>query len=60
MYPLAVFGILSLLSSQESVRHLITLTAVLTVISKFFLHSTVKKILFYNALSEESNAIVIY
>lgn len=36
------------------------LTAVLTVIPKLFLHSTEKKILFYNALLEDSNAIVIY
>lgn len=36
------------------------LTAVLTLIPKLFFHSTEKKLLFYNALSEDSNAIAIY
>lgn len=34
--------------------------AVLTVIPELFLYSTEKKILFYSALSEDSNNIVIY
>lgn len=36
------------------------LNAVLTVIPELFLYSTEKKILFYSALSEDSNNIVIY
>lgn len=36
------------------------LTAVLMLIPKLFLHSTEKKLLFYNVLSEDSNATAIY